>query len=127
MSWSGIERRTVKKVLYFDDCDDELSTFKIVAESYGFEVVVVRYASDFIREFETGEYAAAFIDFLLSISDGVAITRLLRKERAPNTKLFIFTAYDIDLVRKKVNGDKINGVLNKLDGIPKALAGVVND
>lgn len=127
MNWSGTERRTMRRLLYLDDSDDELKLFQLKAESLGFDTTVVKYPSDFIKEYETGSYDGAFVDFMLSVMDGVALTRLLHKERAPNTKLYIFTAFDKDIVMKKVNGDKINGVLSKMDGIPNALAEVVND
>lgn len=124
--WSGLERRKKRKLLYLDDNEDDLMIFETRARAYGFETKTVRYPSDFISEYETGQYDAAFSDFLLTTIDGVSLTRLLHKDKAPNTKLYIFTAFDRNIVRKKVNGDKINGVLDKADGISKALAEVVN-
>jgi CheY-like chemotaxis protein len=125
--WNGNDRRKSKKLLYLDDEADDLHLFKCRAESMGFHVTAVSYPSDFMREFETGVYDAAFVDFLLSTVDGVTLTRLLHKEKAPNTKIYIFTVYDKEEVMKKVNGDKINGVISKLDdGILKAMAEVAN-
>lgn len=127
MSWSGVDRRKVKHVLYLDDSDDDRRLFEITANSLGFQAKTVQYQSDFIKEFESGFYDAAFVDFILPIGDGVCLTRMLHRDRAPDTKLYIYTGYEKHLVVNKVNGDKINGVLSKCDGIQKALAGVVND
>jgi CheY-like chemotaxis protein len=125
--WTGEDRRRSKVVLYLDDCEDQLQLFRIQADALGFITTTVKYPSDFIKEYESGRYDIAFVDFLLSSVDGVTLTRLLHKEKAPHTKLYIFTAFDIELVRRKVNGDKINGVLSKMDGVSKILAEVVHD
>lgn len=124
--WTGLNRRKSKKLLYLDDSIDELRLFEIHADALGFSTTAVRYPSDFIKEYETGTYDAAFVDFVLATIDGVSLTRLLHKDKAPNTKLYIFTAFDKDIVRKKVNGDKIQGVLSKTDGISRALAEAIN-
>jgi len=126
MGWSGIDRRTEKNLLYLDDNEDSLMLFEATAKALGFQMKTVKYQSDFITEFETGLYDAAYVDFLLTLGDGIDLMRLLHKEKAPNTKLFIFSAYNHDAIKKKLNGDKINGILDKADGIQKALAGAVN-
>ena len=125
-AWNGSERRKTKRLLYLDDEPDELVIFRINAEAMGFDVTTVKYPSDFIKEFEGGRYDVAITDYILSSVDGINLMRLLHREKSPDTKLYIFTAYDKNLVIEKVNGDKINGVLAKSDGIQKALAEVVN-
>ncbi len=126
MTWDGDNTRSQKRLLYLDDDEDFLRLFSMKAEALGFEVKTLKYASDFLIEFETGTYYAALVDYVLSFADGICVTRLLDRTLAPDTKLYIFTAFDKHLVLRKVNGDKINGILSKANGISEILAEVVN-
>jgi CheY-like chemotaxis protein len=123
-NWNGQDRRKQKKILLIDDEEEILKLYEITANKLGFYIKTVKLPFEFIKEYETGDYDLAFVDFSLNFYDGVDLIRLLHKEKAPHTKLFLLTHYDEKVVKEKLNGDKINGLLSKSETLPKILASI---
>jgi len=121
------ERRKKKyKFLVIDDDSDTLSLYKIIAKNYDINLETTTEASKFIELFNEGSYDVALVDYLMPI-DGVCISRLLKKDKQPNTKIFFITSLDESVIKNKINGDKYNGIFSKEIGFSSILSKCVGE
>lgn len=123
--WTGTDRRTKKKMLYVDDCKDDLTIMSHISHDVGLEFKGVQKGTEFLNEFETGSYDFALIDYSLELIDGVTLSRMLDRSKAPNTKIYFVSAHESSFVERAINGDKFNGVFNKLDGYKTILMDIL--
>ena len=121
------DRRINKiKFLLIDDNEDSLELYKIIAQSHNVHLDATSTASKFIELFNEGNYDVALVDYIMPI-DGIILSRLLKKERTPNTKLYFLTSYDENEIKKKINGDKYSGVFFKGIGFSKILSQCIGE
>ena len=103
--YGGEDRRKRKiRVLAIDDEEDILTLYKKIANSYNVQLDTTTKPGNFINLFNNGGYDIALVDYIMPIN-GVVLSRLLKKESSPDTKLYFITSYDISDVKQKINGD----------------------
>jgi len=114
------------KILIIDDSEDILFLYKKVATKFDVYIDTTTRASEFIELFNQGGYDIALVDYSMPIN-GIVLSRLLKREKAFNTKLYFITSYDEQTVRKEINGDKYNGIFSKEIGFSKILSQCIGE
>ena len=127
MTWNGSERRKERSVLIIDDDADTRTLYEFVAVKMGMQAKAVSTPYAFIEEYETGKYDFALVDFMIDSYDGVDLIRLLDRHKAENTKIYLMTHYDKTLVKRKLNGDKISGLLSKDEPFKDTLTTLIKE
>lgn len=95
----------MKKILFIDDNPMLAEALNIQAADYDYEVVYKDKVSEFLREFDTGEYEAALIDYRLGmknedfIVNGDTLVKMLPDNK---TKVFIYSVYDKEHIERKM-------------------------
>lgn len=121
------DRRTKKlKFLIIDDCEDTLTLYQKVSRKFDILVETTSKASEFVDLFNQGGYDVALVDFSMPIN-GIVLSRLLKKEKAPNTRLYFMTSHDEEQIKKQINGDKYSGIFSKEIGFSKILSQCIGE
>jgi len=122
-----MERRKNKlKFLFIDDNSDSLELYKIIAKQYDVFLETTTVASKFIELFNEGNYDVALVNYVMPIN-GVTLSRLLKKDKNPNTKLYFITSHDEQEVKKAINGDKYSGIFSKEIGFSNILSQCIGE
>ena len=124
--YNGEERRKKKKFLIIDDDEDTLALYKTIAKHHNISVETTSKASEFIELFNGGGFDVALVDYVMPI-DGISISRLLKKDKQPNTKIYFITSHDESTVRNKINGDKYDGIMSKELGFNNILSHCIEE
>ena len=119
-------RRNKLKILLIDDDTDTLELYKTIAKQYDVSLETTTIASKFIELFNEGSYDIVLVDYSMPI-DGLVLSRLLKKEKNPNTKLYFITSHDKQTIKNKINGDKYEGILSKEIGFSKILSHCIGE
>ena len=126
MPYTNDRRKNKLKFLVTDDSEDILTLYKKISLNFDIIFDTTTKASEFIELFNNGNYDVALVDYVMPIN-GIVLSRLLKREKAFNTKLYFITSYDEQTVRKEINGDKYSGIFSKEIGFSKILSQCIGE